>query len=284
MGLIVPRDADNSSRVAGLPARTVLIMVAGLEFSTAGDVARLTFDRPEKHNAISYDMWAAIPGIVDAVESDPAVKLLLLSGAGENFSAGADVAEFRRLRAEPTAAAKYDDAVLAAVRALAGMDKPTVAVIRGNCIGGGCQLSVACDLRFAAEGARFGITPSKLGIVYDFESTRQLVALVGPAHARYLLLSGVLLDTTRAREIGLVNDVFPAADLEPAVQQFAKTLAGRSQSAVRGMNRIIGKIAAGQREPDDDVHKIRLAALTGEDYAEGVSAFLERRPPRFTFR
>lgn len=265
-------------------------MVSGLEFTsgTSGGpdagIARLTFSRPEKHNAISYDMWAAIPGIVDAVEADPAVTVLQLTGAGENFSAGADVGEFQALRAEPAAAARYDEAVLAAVRALSGMAKPTVAVIRGNCIGGGCQLSVACDLRFAAEGARFGITPAKLGIVYDFESTRQLVALVGPAHARYLLLSGELLDTTRAREIGLVNDVFPAAELEPSVQRFTETLASRSQSSVRGMNRIIDKIVRGRQEPDDDVHKIRLDALTGEDYAEGVAAFLARRPPRFTYR
>ncbi|MGH3432731.1 MAG: enoyl-CoA hydratase-related protein [Thermocrispum sp.] len=262
-------------------------MVAGLEFSAGGGsvgVARMTFSRPEKHNAISYDMWAAVPGIVEAVESDPAVKVLLLTGAGENFSAGADVAEFQRLRADPAAAARYDEAVLAAVRALAGMAKPTVAVIRGNCIGGGCQLSVACDLRFAADGARFGITPAKLGIVYDFESTRQLVALLGPAHARYLLLSGELLGAGRAREIGLVNDVFPAEELEPAVDRFTATLTSRSQSSLRGMNRIIGKITRGQQSPDDEVHKIRLDALTGEDYAEGVAAFLGRRPARFTYR
>jgi len=259
-------------------------MVDGLEFSSDGDVARLTFSRPEKHNAISFDMWSAIPGVVATVEADPAVKVLVLSGAGENFSAGADVGEFQQLRAEPAAAAKYDDAVHAAVQALSVMAKPSVAMIRGNCIGGGCQLSVACDFRFSADDARFGITPAKLGIVYEFPSTRQLVALVGPAHARYLLLSGLLLDAVRAREIGLVNDVFATWELEPAVQAFTETLCSRSQSAVRGMNRIIGKIAAGQQDADDDVHRIRLEALTGEDYAEGVAAFLERRPPRFTYR
>lgn len=259
-------------------------MVDGLEFSSDGDVARLTFSRPEKHNAISFDMWSAIPGVVATVEADPAVKVLVLSGAGENFSAGADVGEFQQLRAEPAAAAKYDDAVHAAVQAVAGMAKPSVAMIRGNCIGGGCQLSVACDFRFSADDARFGITPAKLGIVYEFPSTRQLVALVGPAHARYLLLSGQLLDAVRAREIGLVNDVFAAWELEPAVQAFVETLCSRSQSAVRGMNRIIGKIVAGQQDADDDVHRIRLEALTGEDYAEGVAAFLERRPPRFIYR
>ena len=259
-------------------------MTEGLEFTTDGDVARLTFSRPEKQNAITHEMWAAIPGVVREVEADPAVKVLVLDGKGPHFSAGADVSEFQRLRAEPEAAARYDDAVHAAVEALATMTKPSVAMVRGNCIGGGCQLAVACDLRFAAEGARFGITPSKLGIVYEFQSTQLLVSLVGPAHARYILLSGELLGAARAREIGLVNDTFPDDELESATKAFVETLCSRSQSAVRGMNTIIGKIVAGQREADADVDKIRLDALTGVDYAEGVAAFLERRPPRFTYR
>ncbi|MFO7192141.1 enoyl-CoA hydratase-related protein [Thermocrispum sp.] len=261
-------------------------MVAGLEFSVDADsgIARLTFNRPDKHNAITLDMWRAIPELVAKVEADPTVLVLQLTGAGGSFSAGADVAEFRHLRAEPADAARYDEAVLGAVRALREMVKPSMAVLRGNCIGGGCQIAVACDLRFAAEGARFGITPAKLGIVYDFESTRQLVSLVGPARARYLLLSGELIDAARAREIGLVDDVVPAGELEQVADRFAATIASRSQASVRGMNRIIGKIAAGQHEPDDEVRHIRLRALTGEDYAEGVAAFLERRPPRFTFR
>ncbi|WP_028849222.1 enoyl-CoA hydratase-related protein [Thermocrispum municipale] len=261
-------------------------MVAGLEFTVDAEsgIARLMFNRPEKHNAITFEMWQAIPDVVATVESDPAVKILQLTGAGGSFSAGADVGEFRQLRAEPADAARYDEAVLGAVRALHDMVKPTVAVIQGNCIGGGCQIAVACDLRFAAFRSRFGITPAKLGIVYDFESTRQLVSLIGPAHARYLLLSAELLDARRAREIGLVNEVFDADELPSAADRFAATIAGRSQSSVRGMNRIINKISAGQREADDEVHQIRLSALTGEDYAEGVAAFLERRPPRFTFR
>lgn len=259
-------------------------MVEGLEYTTDGDVARLTFTRPGKHNAISFDMWSAIPDVVARVEADPAVKVLLLTGAGDNFSAGADIGEFRELRGNPDGAALYDKAVHAAVAALTGMAKPSVAMISGNCIGGGCQIATACDFRFAADGARFGITPSKLGIVYEFQSTKLLVDLIGPAHARYLLLSGELLDATRAREIGLVNDVFAAEELEPATAAFVRTLCGRSQSAVRGMNRIIGKIVAGQLEADDEVDRIRLDALTGEDYAEGVAAFLERRPPKFTYR
>lgn len=255
-------------------------MASGLEFTREGAVATLTFARPEKKNAITYDMWAAIPDIVGEVEADPALKVLRLTGAGQDFSAGADISEFGSLRSTAEGAAAYDKAVEGAVTALAGMTKPSIAAIRGNCIGGGCEISVACDFRFAEPGARFGITPAKLGIVYDFRSTHQLVSLVGPAHARWFLLSGLLVDAARAREIGLVNDVFDDLDAETA--GFVGTLCARSQTSVRGMNRIIGRIVEGQSDTDDEIEAMRLAAIHGEDYAEGVAAFLARRPPRFT--
>jgi enoyl-CoA hydratase/carnithine racemase len=259
-------------------------MTDGFDLTRDGEVARLTFTRPEKMNAITYGMWSAIPDVVAEVEADPALKVLVLAGAGAHFSAGADISEFGELRTTAEGAASYDKAVEGAVAALTSMRKPSVAVVQGNCIGGGCQVAVACDFRFAADGARFGITPAKLGIVYHFGSTRRLVSLVGPAHAKYLLLSGELITAPRAREIGLLNDVFPAGDLEASALGFVRTLCSRSQASVRGMNRIVEKIVAGQETPDAEVEEIRAEALHGEDYAEGVAAFLERRPPRFTHR
>ena len=257
-------------------------MTDGFEFTRDGEVARLTFARPEKMNAISYGMWSAIPEIVAEVERDRALKVLVLEGAGKHFSAGADISEFGELRSTADAAASYDKAVEAAVAALIALRKPSVAMVQGNCIGGGCQVAIACDFRFAAEDARFGITPAKLGIVYHFASTRQLVSLIGPAHAKYFLLSGELITASRAREIGLLNDVF--AELEPRTLDFVRTLCSRSQASIRGMNRIIEKITAGLEESDAEVEEIRSEALHGEDYAEGVAAFLDRRPPNFTHR
>lgn len=259
-------------------------MVEGLRFERDGHVGRLVFTRPEKKNAITYEMWSAIPGVVADVEADPEVIALVIAGAGGDFSAGADISEFGRLRSTAEGAAAYDKAVEGAVIALGGMRKPSVAMIRGNCVGGGCQIAVACDFRFAQAGARFGITPAKLGIVYDFLSTRQLVALIGPANARYFLLSGGFVDAARAREIGLVNDVFAATELEAQVDSFVDTLGKRSQTSIRGMNRIIEKILSGQWESDSEVEAIRSAAVQGPDYAEGVAAFLEGRPPHFTDR
>lgn len=251
----------------------------GLEFDTDGAVARLRFARPAKKNAVTYDMWAAIPDIVAEVEAAPKAKVLVVAGSGTDFSAGADISEFGELRSTADGAARYDNVVDAAVRALGAMAKPSIAAISGDCIGGGCQLAVACDFRFALSDARFGITPARLGIVYDFHSTRQLVALVGPAHTRYLLLSGRLISASRAAEIGLVNEV--ADDLDRHVEEFVATLCARSQTSVRGMNRIIGRIADGQRETDAEVEGIRSEAIHGADYAEGVGAFLERRRPDF---
>ncbi|RJQ87812.1 enoyl-CoA hydratase/isomerase family protein [Amycolatopsis panacis] len=257
-------------------------MTDGFSFTSDGAIGRLTFCRPAKMNAITHEIWSAIPDVVARVEADPGLKVLLLTGEGPHFSAGADIGEFRTLRATAEAVTTYDQAVDAAVAALTGMRKPSVAMIQGNCIGGGCQLSVACDFRFAAGDARFGITPARLGIVYHFASTRLLVSLVGPAHAKYLLLSGELVGASRAREIGLVHEVVPAAELEAATARFIGTLCARSQGSVRGMNRIIEKIVAGQTEPDQETEDLRLSVLHGADYAEGVDAFLTRRTPEFT--
>ena len=132
----------------------------GIDFHIDGEVARLTFNRPDKMNAITHDMWSAIPDVVAAVEGDPGAKVLVVTGAGPHFSAGADIGEFRALRSTAEGAAVYDKAVTAAVQALSSLRKPSVAMVHGNCIGGGCQLAVACDFRFAAADARSASPPA----------------------------------------------------------------------------------------------------------------------------
>lgn len=259
-------------------------MVDGLELHRDGAIAELVIDRPAKKNAISFEMWRAIPDLVSAVESDPEVKVLIVRGAGTFFSAGADISEFQSLRSDADGAARYDDAVHAGEHALASMTKPTIAVIRQHCVGGGCQLAAACDFRFTDDTGIFGIPPAKLGIVYAFPSTRRLVQLVGPANAKYLLLSSELVTAERAQRMGLVTEVLPSEELESGTRKFAETLCRRSQVSVRGMKHVIEKIGAGQDEADAESERIRLDALHSNDYAEGVRAFLERRAPNFTQR
>jgi enoyl-CoA hydratase/carnithine racemase len=247
-----------------------------LKVETSGAVATLTIDRPAKRNAMSFDMWSAIPGLLESVSS---ARVLLIQG-GEHFSAGADISEFSSLRSGAEGATRYSEAVHAAERAIASFPQPTVAVINGFCIGGGCEIALACDLRIAASDARFGITPAKLGIVYNFTSTKQLVDAVGPAWAKQILFSGEIIDAATALRIGLVNELHEPEELVARAKDLAATIASRSQVSIHGAKAIVTKITAGENE-DASIHALYENAVHSEDYAEGVRAFLEKRPPRF---
>lgn len=251
-----------------------------LVLSTDGPVATLTIDRPAKRNALSYDMWSAIPDIAAAVAADPAVRALVIRG-GENFSAGADIAEFTDLRRDAEGARRYQVAIHAATEALTALPKPTIAAITGFCIGGGCELALACDLRLAADDARFGITPAKLGIVFSLPSTKQLVDVVGPAWAKQILYTADILDAATALRIGLVNELHPAEALTKRAVDLAELMATRSQVTIRGAKAIVGRITEGATAEDEAVLALYEASVTSADYAEGVTAFLEKRPPRF---
>ena len=257
-------------------------MPADLYLERDGAIAWLVLNRPEKRNPISYAMWQELPKLVAEAESDDAIKVLVLKGAGEKaFSAGADISEFDKYRANSEGARIYNEATHIGERALAGMKKPSIAMIRGYCIGGGCELALACDFRFSDTSGRFGITPAKLGIVYSLTATKQLVDLVGPAVAKYILFSGEHLSAERAYEVGLVDELLPPDGLETRTREFAALLAGRSQYTIRSMKEIIGLIAAGQVEDDERTLRMRNDSFDGEDYQEGVRAFLEKRPPQF---
>jgi enoyl-CoA hydratase/carnithine racemase len=242
-------------------------------------IATLTIDRPARRNAMSYDMWSALPGLMAAVVESGA-RVLVLRG-GDHFSAGADISEFATLRNGPAGARRYGDAVHAGERAIAGLPIPSIAAITGFCIGGGCELALACDMRVAAADARFGITPAKLGIVYNFTSTRQLVAAVGPAWAKQILCSGDLIDAATALRIGLVNELCPPAALTTRAVELAGTIASRAGISVRGAKDIVNRITAGQVAEDEGVRALYDEAVLSQDYAEGVSAFLAKRAPKF---
>jgi enoyl-CoA hydratase/carnithine racemase len=246
-----------------------------------GQVATLTINRPDRLNAISLAMFRALPVLLEQAAALPGVRVLVLRGAGtRSFSAGADITEFKSARCTPAQSAAYDDAVLAAEESLATFPLPTIAAIRGYCYGGGCGLALACDLRLASSGARFAITPAKLGIIYPLRATKRLVDLVGPSRAKLILMGGGDLDAAAAARIGLVDEVHD--DLDPAVLDLSELLISRSGITQRAVKKTVARILDGATADDATHASLREAALASPDYAEGVSAFLERRPPKFS--
>ncbi|MFF4587156.1 enoyl-CoA hydratase/isomerase family protein [Streptomyces sp. NPDC001388] len=233
-------------------------------------VATVVLHHPAKRNAMTAAMWGALPPLLETLAAAAEVRALVLTGAGGTFCAGADISTLRGSAEEAQTLA------VRAEEALAAFPKPTLAAVKGHCVGGGAQLAAACDLRFAEEGALFGVTPARLGIVYPASATRRLVALVGPATAKYLLFSGELIDTERALRTGLVDEVLPADELDKRVAEFTRLLVSRSQLTQAAAKEFVNGRA------DRDAHWASQARGSG-DTAEGVAAFLERREPRFTW-
>ncbi|MEU7868087.1 enoyl-CoA hydratase-related protein [Dactylosporangium sp. NPDC049140] len=227
-----------------------------------GPLATLVITNPAKRNAMTAAMWAALPGILDTLAGDASVRVLVLAGAGGTFCAGADITE-----AAAIARAGDESLAVAAERALADFPRPTIARIDGFCVGGGCQLAVACDLRVAGESARFGVPPAKLGIVYPPATTRRLAALVGPSRAKLLLYTAELFDAAAAERWGLADLVVPDGNLAATVDDLAATIAARSQLTLRAAKAVLG---------DRPVPEQSEAEM-----AEGIAAFGARRAPQF---
>src|SRR3984957_11292950 len=248
-----------------------------------GTVATLTINRPQRLNALTYAMFAQLPKLLDEPSAMPGIRALVLRGAGSRaFSAGADISEFETTRRTREQAAAYDDAVLAAEEAVASFPAPTIAAVHGHCYGGGCALAVACDVRFAAAGARLAITPAKLGLVYPLRGTKRLVDLGGPSRAKIIPMLGAHYSCALGQAFGLVREVLSApAALDAGVREFTALLAARLGVTQRAVKQTITRIMDGVTHDDESHAQLRESALDSPDYAEGVRAFLERRPPVF---
>lgn len=232
-------------------------------------VATLTLRNPAKRNALTPGMWRTLAATVAELAADPAVRMLVLTGHGGTFSAGADITGLRSGTAPRELAS-------AAEEALAAFPGPTLAVVRGHCVGGGCQLAVACDLRLAARDAVLGITPARLGIVYPPGATARLTRLVGPATAKYLLFSAELIGAERALHCGLVNEVHPAEALDDRAAALTATLTARSRLTQQAAKAFVDHGPEG-----DHIERWSRPSDAERELAEGVAAFLERREPRF---
>jgi enoyl-CoA hydratase/carnithine racemase len=251
-----------------------------------GAVGRLIFNNPARHNAVSLEMWEAAEQVLHDLSGDDEVRVIVVTGAGEKaFVSGADISKFGDERATAEAVAGYNVIVSRALHALSQAAKPTIAMIRGYCIGGGVGLAICCDLRFCTEGSRFGIPAARLGLGYGIDGVRRLVDLVGPAFTKEIFFTARQFSAQEAAAMGLVNRVVPEAELDRLVQDTADMIAGNAPLTVRSIKRIVDEVLADESARDIEAcNRLVRACFDSQDYIEGRRAFVEKRKPVFVGR
>lgn len=249
-------------------------------------VGLVTFNQPDKRNAMSVEMWQGLEAILDGFAADEAVRVVVLTGAGHQaFVSGADIAESGDQRGTDEARERYGELTASGRRKLAAFPKPVIARVRGHCLGSGLGIALQADLRVAAVDSEFGIPAARLGTAYGFEATRELVDLVGPAHAKALLFTGTRVRGEEAARIGLVNQVVADEELNDVVVDLARTIADNAPLSVRAAKLTVGAALRDPAARDMDAVRAAEAACFGsEDYREGTAALAEKRTPRFSGR
>jgi enoyl-CoA hydratase/carnithine racemase len=253
---------------------------------TDGHIGWLTFNQPERRNAMSMEMWQGIAEALDAFQADDSVRVAVMKGAGGRaFVSGADISEFDQHRATAEQKASYGAVTARGNRALRVFDKPLIAMIQGFCIGGGLAIALTADVRIATPGSVFGIPAARLGLGYDYGGIAALARLVGPSVARDILFSARFLPADEALRAGLINRVVDDAELEAAVREYAGLIAQNAPLTVRAAK---AALREWEREPADrDLPKVEglvNACFDSEDYKEGRRAFAEKRTPQFQGR
>ena len=254
--------------------------------SVTDGVGIVTFNNPEKRNAMSIEMWDGLGAALTELREDEAVRVVILTGAGDKaFMSGADISQFEKNRRDAKANEEYNRKSDAQRALLADYPKPTIACIRGFCLGGGMQMAMLCDMRFTAEDSQFGIPAAKLSIAYGFEGLKHLVSLVGPSQARLILYTGTRIDSTEALRIGLVDRVFANDRLWNETLEIARTISGNAPLAIKAAKITIAQVLKDKDERDmAAVKAIATACMDSEDFREGRQAFMEKRKPNFKGR
>lgn len=256
-----------------------------IQLRQSGAIAEIVLNVPSRRNALNDAMWAAIPGLVTRASENKDTDIVILHGGEAGaFAAGADISEFETIYANEKSARRAAANVSDALMAIETCPKPVIAAIEGACIGGGVSLALACDLRVAAKGSKFGVTPARLGLIYPLADTRRLVAMVGGAAARDILFTGRIFDAAEAGRLGLIDRLTKPGEALEAARHLAGEIASLSQYAVRGMKQSILKVEAGQREEDAASVAGFVEGALGEDFREGYRAFLGKRPAKFPWR
>lgn len=249
-----------------------------------GQVATITLNRPQHHNAITLAMWERLQEIAHTLDAEPEVRVVILRGAGEvAFSGGADISEFEVRRNNSQQARPYAQAMDDATDAIAAIGKPTISLIRGFCVGGGLELTTATDLRLAGDDARFGVPIARLGILVGYKEMRRLVSLVGPGPTMDLLLTARLISSQEALRIGLVSEVVPAGKVEAYAYDLAQRLCGLAPLSARWHKQILQTVLTnpGLTGLSPDETALPFACFDTADFQEGRLAFLEKRKPHF---
>jgi enoyl-CoA hydratase len=252
--------------------------------SVNGAAATLTFNNPDRHNAVSLEMWQASARVLENFAADPAVRVVVLTGAGDKaFVSGADISKFESERGSAEAVAAYNAAGERLQQMLLDYPKPTVALIRGYCMGGGVNIAACCDLRIANEKARFAVPAAKLGLGYSYASIRRLMDLIGPQFVYEMLLTARQLDSTDALRMGLVNRIVPDTGIEAYVLDLADTIAGNAPLTLRAVKRAVREALKdfGERDVAACEDLVRQC-FESADYREGRRAFMEKRKPVFS--
>jgi enoyl-CoA hydratase/carnithine racemase len=249
-----------------------------------GGVGYLIFNNPERHNAVSLEMWEAAAGYLDDFAKDKSVRVVVLTGAGgKAFVSGADISKFESERSSKEAIDRYNVAVDTANTAIYEFPKPTIAMIRGYCIGGGVGLALCCDIRICSDNSRFGVPAAKLGLGYGYKGIKKLVDVVGPSYAKEIFFTARQFTAAEAYDMGLVNRVLPGAELEPYVRNMAETISANAPLTVNSVKFIVGQVLMEDSRRDLKACDALVAqCFASQDYIEGRTAFMEKRKPNFT--
>jgi enoyl-CoA hydratase len=249
-------------------------------------VGVVTFNNPEKRNAMSLEMWEGFGQALIELRDNPEVRVVILTGAGDKaFVSGADISQFEKSRHNAEASEEYSRKSAAQRALLADYPKPTIACIRGYCLGGGMQVAMLADIRIAAEDSQFGIPAARLGIAYGYDGLRHLVSLVGPSWARLLMYTGMRIDSREALRIGLVDRIIPTDELLGETMELATTIATNAPLAVKAAKLTIAQVLKDPADRDmDAIKQIGIDCMNSEDFREGRQAFMEKRKPQFKGR
>ncbi len=246
------------------------------------NIGKLTLSQPKRRNALNAKMWNELPKVLTKASRNKSLKALIVTGDGAHFSSGADISEFETLYSTPASAEKISLDISNGLEALAKFPLPTIAMIRGTCVGGGCALALSCDIRFADTTSKFAITPAKLGLVYPFSDVQRLIETVGIPHAKDMLFSARPIQAKAARKMGLINQIFKVDNLEAKTISYANNMSTLSTQSLAVTKQMFAAYQSGLFSESEQTREWFQSRFSSQDFKKGYKSFLEKRKPDFS--